>query len=160
METIPVWNQSPTSSLCSLLRRLDKMSNSRKLHYRIDFDWFERQYKWPEVKYQIVYWSFIWKLDMHNSTRNRIFSNQIFLGSFVSKGNKDPGYEGGLKSYEYDRIEQHKIQFFCNISAGENELNSINDSMCKWNFKYDLLPLSSYNHDAITVLLLFKSGFW
>ena len=30
--------------------RLNETSDSRKLRYKIDIDWFERQYKLPEVK--------------------------------------------------------------------------------------------------------------
>ena len=40
-----VIHQSRTSSLRSLLRRLDETSDSRKFRYKIDVDWFERQYK-------------------------------------------------------------------------------------------------------------------
>ena len=35
-----------------LLCRLDETNDPRKYRFRINFDWFERQYKWPEVKYQ------------------------------------------------------------------------------------------------------------
>ena len=54
--------------------RRDKTRDSRKFRYRADFDWLERQYKWPEVKYQGVRWSFVWKLGMRNSTGSPIFS--------------------------------------------------------------------------------------
>ena len=53
------FKQSRTSSLRSLLRRLDETSDSRKFRCKIDIDWFVRQYKCPEVKFQGVRWSFI-----------------------------------------------------------------------------------------------------
>ena len=65
--------QSRNLSLCSLLRRLVETSYSRKFRYKIDIDWFVRQYKWPEVKFQGVRQSFISKLGMRNSTRSPLF---------------------------------------------------------------------------------------
>ena len=45
----PPWHpQSRSSSLRSLLRRLEETSGSPKFRYRINFDWFRRQYKWLE----------------------------------------------------------------------------------------------------------------
>ena len=57
-----------TSSLCFLLHRLDGICDSQKnFYHKISFDWFERHYKWPEVKCQGDCWSFIWKLGMCNA---------------------------------------------------------------------------------------------
>ena len=41
-----------TLSLCSLLCRLDKTSDSRKFGCKVDTDWFERPYKWLEVNFK------------------------------------------------------------------------------------------------------------
>ena len=51
--------QSRTSSLRSLLRRLDETSDSQKFRYKTDIDWFEVRYFWT--------------------------SNQIFPGLLVSQ---------------------------------------------------------------------------
>ena len=94
---------------------LKKQVTSRKFRYQINFDGFKRQYKWLEVKYQGVHWSFNWKVGMRNSTRSLLFwtSNRIFPGSFVSrllvKGNEDPGYKGASGAYSHPRVFQQNL---------------------------------------------------
>ena len=79
--------QSRSSSLRSLLYRLDQTSNSRKFHHRIDFDWFERQYKWQEVNSRSSLVFHLITGHMQFNRKSDIFGLQI--GSFQGRSFHD-----------------------------------------------------------------------
>ena len=64
---------TPRWSKWSLFEQLCLYLALCHFRHKIDIDWFERQYKWPEVKFQGVRWSFIWYPGMRNSTGSPLF---------------------------------------------------------------------------------------
>ena len=62
----PLLDQSCSSSLCSLLCKLDKMSESQEFHHRLDFDWSLKKNSGNEWKAIVSVKPHVYQLDLCN----------------------------------------------------------------------------------------------